>query len=82
MRIDAHQHFWRYTPAAYDWIDDSMAALKRDFLPEDLRPELVRAGFDATIAVQAQQTVEETDWHSVRVFGKEAENAQKILKRG
>src|SRR5690242_2099448 len=62
MRIDAHQHFWRYTPSAYAWIDDAMAALKRDFLPEDLQPELAGAGFDATIAVQAQQTAEETDW--------------------
>ena len=22
MRIDAHQHFWKYSPAAYDWISD------------------------------------------------------------
>ena len=36
MRIDAHQHFWKYSPAAYDWIDDKMTALKRDFLPDDL----------------------------------------------
>jgi L-fuconolactonase len=62
MRIDAHQHFWHYTPSAYGWIDDSMAPLKRDFLPQDLRPELARAGFDASIAVQAQQTIEETEW--------------------
>src|SRR6478736_6042732 len=23
-RIDAHQHFWRYDPAQYKWIDDAM----------------------------------------------------------
>ena len=28
MRIDAHQHFWIYDPREYDWIDDSMAALR------------------------------------------------------
>jgi hypothetical protein len=33
MHIDAHQHFWKYFPAEYDWIDDSMGALRRDFLP-------------------------------------------------
>lgn len=60
MRIDAHQHFWRYSAAEYDWIDDSMAALRRDFLPHDLKPELDAAGFDACIAVQARQTLEET----------------------
>jgi L-fuconolactonase len=62
MRIDAHQHFWRYQPAEYDWIDDSMTALRRDFLPNDLEPELIRAGFDGSIAVQARQTLDETRW--------------------
>jgi len=46
MLIDAHQHFWRYDPAEYEWIDDSMAALRRDFLPEDLAREMARAGID------------------------------------
>jgi len=62
MRIDAHQHFWRYNPDEYGWIDDSMSTLRRDFLPADLKPELDRAGFDACVAVQARQTVEETRW--------------------
>jgi L-fuconolactonase len=62
MRIDAHQHFWRYNPDEYGWIDDSMASLRRDFLPADLKPELDRAGFDACVAVQARQTLEETRW--------------------
>jgi L-fuconolactonase len=62
MRIDAHQHFWLYNPEEYGWIDDSMASLRQDFLPADLKPELDRAGFDACIAVQARQTVEETNW--------------------
>ena len=62
MRIDAHQHFWRHDPGEYGWIDDSMATLRRDFLPADLKPELDCAGFDACIAVQARQTLEETLW--------------------
>ena len=62
MRVDAHQHFWRYAPSEYAWIDASMAGLKRDFLPDDLQPELEGAGFDASIAVQAQQTAAETEW--------------------
>ena len=60
MRIDAHQHFWRYTPDEYGWIDDSMSCLRRDFLPEHLEPELRQAGFDGSIVVQARQTLEET----------------------
>ena len=62
MRIDAHQHFWRYSAEEYDWIDDSMAVLRRDFVPEDLKLELDAARFDASIAVQARQTLEETRW--------------------
>lgn len=61
-RIDAHQHFWRYAPNTHAWIDDSMAILKRDFLPGDLKPLLEAAGFDGSIAVQAQTNVAETDW--------------------
>jgi L-fuconolactonase len=62
MRIDTHQHFWRYNPEEFGWIDDSIAALRRDFLPHDLEPELAAAGFDGSIAVQARQTLEETRW--------------------
>jgi L-fuconolactonase len=62
MHIDAHQHFWRYEPKEYGWIDDSMAVLRRDFLPADLKPELERTGFQGCVAVQARSTVEETRW--------------------
>jgi L-fuconolactonase len=61
-RIDAHQHFWHYDPVEYKWIDGTMAALQRDFLPADLEPGLRGAGFDACVAVQARQTLEETRW--------------------
>jgi L-fuconolactonase len=62
MYIDAHQHFWIYSPDEYGWIDDSMAALRRDFLPHDLKLELESSGFHGSVAVQARQTLEETRW--------------------
>jgi L-fuconolactonase len=62
MRIDAHQHFWRYDPAQYGWIDDAMAVLRRDHLPAEAQREMTRAGIDACVAVQARQTLEETRW--------------------
>jgi L-fuconolactonase len=62
MHIDAHQHFWIYDPREYDWIDDSMARLRHDFLPDGLKPDLERAGFQGCVAVQARQTLEETRW--------------------
>jgi len=60
--IDAHHHLWRYNPAEYEWIDEEMQALRRDFLPKDLIEAMVTAGIDGTIAVQARQTLEETRW--------------------
>lgn len=62
MRIDSHQHFWKYSAADPElmWIDDTMSAIKRDFLPSDLEMELRRAGLDGSVAVQASQTLAET----------------------
>jgi L-fuconolactonase len=60
--IDAHQHFWHYDPDEYGWIDDSMASLRRDFLPSDLYPEINQSGVSGTVAVQARQTIAETEW--------------------
>jgi L-fuconolactonase len=60
VKIDAHQHFWRYDPARHGWITPEMSILRRDWLPEHLRPELSRAGMDATVAVQADSSEYET----------------------
>ncbi len=62
MRIDSHQHFWRYTREDYAWIDESMDVLRRDFLPKELRRVLDSAGIDGCVAVQAQETHAETRW--------------------
>jgi len=62
IRIDAHQHFWKYTAAEYGWINDQMAPLRRDFLPWDLKPLLDENGMHGSIAVQARQSLEETQW--------------------
>jgi len=74
MLIDAHQHFWIYEPAQYVWIDESMAALHRDFLPADLDSAMKLCGVDATVAVQARQSLEETRWLLTL-----AERSKKIL---
>jgi len=62
MRIDSHQHFWRYEPAQYPWIGERMGVLRRDYLPGELEPLLRASGFEGTGAVQAQQAAAETDW--------------------
>ncbi len=60
MRIDAHQHFWQYNAVRHSWITEEMSLLKRDFMPENLGEEREANRIDATIAVQADQSEEET----------------------
>jgi L-fuconolactonase len=60
VRIDAHQHFWRYEADEYQWIGDSMAALRRDCLPDEAQREMAAVAFTAGVAVQARQTLDET----------------------
>ncbi len=60
--IDAHHHLWNYKPKDYGWMDDSMAVLKHDYLPEDLALELQNSGISGTVVIQARQTQEETRW--------------------
>ncbi len=62
MRLDSHQHFWSYSAAEYPWMGEGMERLRRDHLPSDLKPLLAAAGFDGCIAVQARQSLAETEW--------------------
>lgn len=62
MRIDAHQHYWKLDRDDYGWLTPAMPVLYRDYLPEHLRPHLEKHRIDATIVVQAAQTLEETDY--------------------
>ncbi len=58
--IDAHQHFWQYNPQRDSWIDDTMKILKKDFLPVHLKPLLEQNGVNGCVAVQADQSEDET----------------------
>jgi L-fuconolactonase len=62
VRIDAHQHFWRFDPVRDAWITPEMGVIRRDFLPADLEPSLENARIDGVVAVQADQSVAETDF--------------------
>jgi L-fuconolactonase len=43
-------------------MTEEMPVLKHDYLPGNLQPLLTEAGFSGTIAVQARQMIEETEW--------------------
>lgn len=60
--IDSHHHFWRYSDDEYGWIPPEWGALRRDFLPDDLRAEITAAGVDGVVSVQARQSIVETEW--------------------
>ncbi|NVK86377.1 MAG: amidohydrolase family protein [Cytophagia bacterium] len=62
MTIDAHQHFWHYSPQTHEWINEEMQVIRRDFLPNDLAPVLRANGIDGCVAVQADQTDSESDF--------------------
>ncbi|MFP6582125.1 MAG: amidohydrolase family protein [Candidatus Hydrogenedentota bacterium] len=62
MKLDAHQHFWKYSADEYDWMNDEMQVLRRDHLPDELNILQQSLDFDGSIAVQARQTLEETRW--------------------
>ena len=62
MNIDAHQHFWKYTADDYPWISSGMERLARDYLPPDLVKVTQPHDIMGSVAVQARQTIEETEW--------------------
>ncbi len=62
MKIDSHQHFWIYDPVKQAWIDTSMQEIAKDFLPEDLNSLLDQTKVDGCVAVQADQSEDETQF--------------------
>jgi L-fuconolactonase len=72
MKIDTHQHYWRFAPEDFPWISDAMPALQQDCLPHDVLPALQGSGVDAVLAVQARSCADETDF----LLGLAASNPQ------
>ena len=62
MIIDAHQHFWNYDAVKHSWINDEMTVIRKDFLPSDLKKVYQENGINGCVAVQADQTLEETNF--------------------
>jgi L-fuconolactonase len=62
VKIDSHQHLWRFDPVEYGWIDAQATTLRRDYLHADLARELDAAGLDGAVAVQARQSLAENEF--------------------
>ncbi len=59
--IDSHHHLWNYSTEEYDWIPLG-TALAQDQLVAELEKATSSAGIDATVVVQARQSLEESQW--------------------
>lgn len=59
--LDSHHHLWSYDPEQYPWIPPE-SALAQDYLIPELIANTDAAGVTGTVAVQARQTLEESDW--------------------
>jgi len=62
MKIDTHQHFWRYQSDEFPWISESMPVLRQDRLPRDSQSAAAECGVDAVVAVQARGSIQETEF--------------------
>lgn len=60
--IDSHIHFWKYDAVRHSWINDDMAVIRRDFLPEDAKKVFEKSKIDGCVAVQADQSDQETSF--------------------
>ena len=61
--IDAHAHLWTYSPTAHVWMDPArQSSLMRDYTIGELASLMLSAGVRGVIAVQASQTLAETDF--------------------
>lgn len=60
LTVDAHQHFWDPARATYPFLTDDLAAIRRRFGPEDLRPLADASGIARTILVQTRSDLGET----------------------
>lgn len=62
-RIDAHQHFWQFDPVRDNWINEQMALIQQDFLPQDIQPLLQQNNLDGCVVVQSDQSEKENEFH-------------------
>jgi len=69
LKIDSHQHFWKFDPVRDSWITTEMSVIRKDFLPEDLAPILKANGIDGCVVVQSDQSEDENQF--------QLENAEK-----
>lgn len=60
--IDTHIHFWCLVRGDYHWLKPTNHTLYRDYVPDEVQSSWDQHGIEGVIAVQAAQTIEETEY--------------------
>lgn len=60
LKIDTHQHFWNLAKVEYSWLAPAFGPIYREFTPQELLPQLKKAGIDKTVLVQSANNNEDT----------------------
>lgn len=58
LRIDAHQHYWKFEPVRGNWVTENMTKIKDNFRLQNLQPILQQNGFGNCLIVQADREAE------------------------
>ena len=62
LRIDAHLHLWDLTVSEYGWLGPQFGPLYANWSAEQAEPELLQAGMDGAILVQAEDSRVDTQF--------------------
>ncbi|MEM6430719.1 MAG: amidohydrolase family protein [Deinococcota bacterium] len=60
MITDTHQHFWNLDLLEYWWLNESFGPLYRTYSPQELEPQLKKAGVQQTVLVQSANSYDDT----------------------
>ena len=58
--IDSHHHLWDVGKFEYPWMPRGNGILRRNYLPDDLEPNILNVGVGSTIVVQATHNILES----------------------
>ncbi len=59
--IDTHVHIWDLIKVHYSWLQGDTSILARNYLPEELYPQLSKVNVTSAVLVQAANNLEDTE---------------------
>ena len=60
--VDSHIHLWDLEKFEYSWMPRDAAVIRRNYLPQDIKRLMERNGVSKVVLVQAEESVEETEF--------------------